>query len=526
MTTPSRRQFLHTAMMGGAGLAVPHGFAFAQAPAIVTSDRLRPHAPSGLQIGDVLADRAIVWSRCDRPARMIVERASTEQFRDAVAIRGPVALEVNDFVTTLDLTGLPADRPVFIRVTFEDLATGRARSAPLEGRFRTAPRVPRPIRFLWSADTAGQGYGINPDWGGMKTYEAMRLARPDFFIHSGDTIYADNPILPEISLPDGTVWRNVVTEETSKVAETLAEFRGRFKYNLFDEHVRRFSAEVPQLWQWDDHEVVNNWSSGKDLSADARYTQKSVDVLAAYALRSFLDYAPMRYFGQEEAGRVYRRIAYGPQLDVLMLDARSYRGPNSDNRQQHASTETAYLGRPQLEWMKQTLAQSTALWKVIAHDMPIGLVVGDGQGPDGRDRFEAVANGDGPPLGRELEFVELLRFIKQRRIRNVVWITADVHYTAAHYYDPANAQFSDFEPFWEFVSGPLNAGSFGPNALDNTFGPRVVFQKYPPMPNAAPNAGYQFFGQIDLDPRSGEMLVTLKDGSGAGVFSRTLTPTR
>ena len=56
-----------------------------------------------------------------------------------------------------------------------------------------------------------------------------------------------------------------------------------------------------------------------------------------------------------------------------------------------------------------------------------------------------------------------------------MWLTADVHYTAAHYYDPNKAVFQDFEPFWEFVSGPLHAGSFGPNKLDNTFGPQLVY---------------------------------------------------
>ena len=49
-------------------------------------------------------------------------------------------------------------------------------------------------------------------------------------------------------------WTNIVIPEVAKVAETLAEFRGRYKYNLLDEHVRRFNAEVPQIWQWDDHE--------------------------------------------------------------------------------------------------------------------------------------------------------------------------------------------------------------------------------------------------------------------------------
>ena len=78
--------------------------------------------------------------------------------------------------------------------------------------------------------------------------------------------------------------------------------------------------------------------------------------------------------------------------------------------------------------------------------------------------FEAVANGDpGAPLGRELELADLLRHLKSQLVRNVVWITADVHYCAAHHYDPVRARFTEFDPFWEFVAGPLNAGTFGPN---------------------------------------------------------------
>ena len=90
---------------------------------------------------------------------------------------------------------------------------------------------------------------------------------------------------------------------------------------------------------------------------------------------------------------------------------------------------------------------------------------------DGDTDYEAVANGDpGAPLGRELEVADLLRHLQTNRVRNVVWITADVHYCAAHYYDPRNAKFTEFDPFWEFVAGPLNAGTFGPNELDATFG--------------------------------------------------------
>jgi alkaline phosphatase D len=315
-------------------------------------------------------------------------------------------------------------------------------------------------------------------------------------------------------------------EETSKVAESQREFRGRYAYNLMDENVRRFSAEVPQIWQWDDHEVINNWSASKDISTDARYTEKSVPLLVARATRAFLEYAPMRYYGLEESERVYRKIPYGPLLDVFVIDMRSYRGANGYNRQENPGPDAAFLGEVQLAWLKQGLKQSKALWKVVAADMPLSLQVLDGKDAQGRTMFEAVANGDGPPLGRELEFADLFRSLKRDNVKNVVWLTADVHYTAAHYYDPAKAQFSDFEPFWEFVSGPLNAGSYPPNALDNTFGPTVVFQKAAQKDATPPTAGLQFFGQVQIDAKSGAMTVTLRDLTGAGLYSKNLEARR
>jgi alkaline phosphatase D len=168
-----------------------------------------------------------------------------------------------------------------------------------------------------------------------------------------------------------------------------------------------------------------------------------------------------------------------------------------------------------MAWIKRRLLQSKAAWKVIASDMPIGIVVRDGK------NFEAFANGNGPALGRELEIAELLRFIKQRRIRNVVWLTADVHYCAAHYYDPTRAQFADFNPFWEFVAGPLNAGTFGPGEMDDTFGPQVKFTGVPKgmRPNRSPKDGLQFFGAVKIDGQTEAMTVSLRDISGKQLFS-------
>jgi alkaline phosphatase D len=526
---PRRRLLLGSSAAGAlSGLGgLSSILAHAQAPAVVTPERARPGFPSGVQSGDVTGHRGIVWSRSDRPARLWVEWSTTSSFAQSTRLRGPHALEATDFSARIDLAGLPAGEDIFYRVQWEDLGGG-GMSAPVTGHFSTAPGHGRGVRFLWSGDTAGQGWGINPEFGGMKIYDAMRRREPDFFIHSGDTIYADGPIAAEVKLPDGGTWHNEVTEEKSKVAETLKEFRGAYRYNQLDTHVQRFNAEVMQLWQWDDHEVVNNWSSAKDLSADARYTEKNVALLAARGARAFLENAPMRWFTQEEEERVYRKVSWGPLLDVFMLDMRSYRGPNTHNRQAEAGPDTAFLGDRQLNWLRSSLRDSRAVWKVIAADMPIGLNVPDGKDAEGRPRWEAVGNGDGPPLGRELEFAQLLAFIKHRRIRNTVWLTADVHYTAAHRYDPNRAQFQDFDPFWEFVSGPLNAGTFGPNELDNTFGPEVKFVKAPDagQVNLPPSAGLQFFGEVDIDGHTEALTVHLRDITGTSLWSTTLAPKR
>jgi len=516
----TRRRFVH-AGLGVLGTAAPFGYA----PAILRSQDSRPALPQGVAAGDVGDGRAVIWSRTDRPARMVVEYATTDKFENTLKRTGPAALESTDFTSRLVLTDLPADQRIFYRVTYQDLSDLRAISEPQSGSFRTqpTPKGGRVVTLAWSADTVGQGWGINPSWGGLKLYETMRRAEPDVFIHCGDTIYADGVLQPQVKLDDGTIWTNVVTEAKSKVAQTLDDYRGNYKYNLLDEHMRVFNAEVAQVVLWDDHEVRDNWYEGRDLSADTRYQVKSIELLAARARQAFLEFNPIGRQA-DDTERIYRTVPYGPLVDIFALDLRSYRGANSSNRQPALTPESAQFGATQLASLKARLAASRAVWKVIATDLPLALVVGDGP-----DRYEAFANGDaGAPLGRELEIADLLRFIRARRIRNVVWITADVHYCAAHHYHPSRATFTDFDPFWEFVAGPLHAGTFGPNTLDPTFGPEAKFNGVPKgfKGNRPPSDGFQFFGTMTIDPRTRSMTVSLHNLAGTRIYEVVLVPER
>ncbi|MDO9295584.1 alkaline phosphatase [Bradyrhizobium sp.] len=503
----TRRQLLvrsaaTVALAGMGGLARPY----------LSRAADRPQITSGIASGDVSADSAVIWARADRPARMQVECSIVESFKTIIRAASSQALPDRDFTSKLLLDGLPPGQDVFYRVRFEDIADAGILGEAQVGHFRTAPVERQSVSFVWSGDTAGQGWGIDPGRGGMRTYATMLENRPDFFIHCGDHIYADCPIEAELKLPDGGVWRNIITEEKSVVAQTLAQFRGNYKYNLLDANLRAFNAQVPMLAQWDDHEVTNDWSPA-GTADETGYAEDGSSRLVARATRAFHEFMPIREL-PTQAARIYRKVSYGPLLDVFLLDMRSYRDSTwnkGDDR-----NDSCILGAVQLAWLKRELAASDATWKVIAADMPIGLFSEDG-----------IALGDGPPERRECEIADLLSHMKRVGIRNAVWLTADMHYTAAHRYDPNRAVYQDFEPFWEFVSGPLHAGTWAPAPLDNTFGPAVMFQKgcsAEQGENLAPCFGLQFFGRVDIDGQSEIMTVTLKDVDNRDLWSVDIEP--
>ncbi|MFA6300693.1 MAG: alkaline phosphatase D family protein [Nocardioides sp.] len=490
-------------------------------PAGVALVRPRLTLPSGVQSGDVTTGSAVLWARSSGPGRLVADVVSGRRHR---RVRGPWASGQSDLTAKIALDGLAPGREYAVELAFEHEDGHRGESQV--ATFRTAAVHAQPTSFVWTGDTCGQGWGINPDLGGLVGYRAMHETRPDFFVHAGDTIYADGPLAEQVTEPDGQVWRNLVTPEVSKVAETLTEFRGRHRYTMLDANVRAMYAEVPVIAQWDDHETTNNWWAGEVLE-DPRYTQeRRVDVLAARARQAWQENMPIadprshrRDRGHDRGfapARIYRKVARGPQLDVFCLDMRTFKDPNTPGLEQE---KTRILGEEQVDWLIREVRRSTATWKVISADMPLGLVV-----PDGPVNQESLSNRDpGAPLGKELEIAEVLSAFKRHGVRNVVWITADVHYCAAHHYDPARAGFTDFDPFWEFVAGPIAAGTFGPNQLDATFGPEVVFSKHAATPNESPRHGNQFFGHAAIDG-DGLLTVSLRDLAGTTLWSKDLAP--
>ena len=519
MVQLGRRTTLLAGVGIGAAPALGLGAVSRWRPGAPAQVRDRIDLPTGARSGEVSTDSAVVWARAGGEGRMSVRLRSNG--RTLRSLRGPWTDARTDHTARLHLTGLAPGRQYDADVWFSGPDGTRGRTERIA--FRTAPAHPAATSFVWSGDTCGQGWGINPDLGGLTAYRAMLATRPDFFVHAGDTIYGDEPMEESVVEDDGQVWRNLMTDAVAHVAQTLEDFRGRHRYSLLDANVRALYAEVPTIAQWDDHETMNNWFPG-ELHDDDRYAERRVDVLARRGRRAWQEYQPVPVRRPVDgagdgfaSSRIYRRVPRGPHLDLFCLDMRSYRGRNDTAGR---AGEPGILGPAQEQWLIDQVTRSSATWKVISADLPLSLR------STHADDLDSVANGDpGAPTGREEELARVLAAFRRAGVRNVVWLTADVHYTAAHHYRPDRATaFTDFDPFWEFVSGPIASETFPAKVPDATFGAEVVFARGNDSGRRqSPRAGNQFFGHVAI-AADGLLTVTLHDGSGAALWSTDLEP--
>ena len=118
----SRRRFLELTLAGTGATA-------AGAPALAQDAKARPVVTSGVQCGDVEPDRAVVWCRADRPARLHVRYGTTDRLAGGrVRVSAPTSADA-DFTARLDLTGLPPGQRIVYEAWFE--SAGGDASEPL-----------------------------------------------------------------------------------------------------------------------------------------------------------------------------------------------------------------------------------------------------------------------------------------------------------------------------------------------------------------------------------------------------------
>ena len=169
---------------------------------LIQLDRLRPALDAGVAAGLAGPNRAIVWAHTDRPAILIVEFSTVESFANARRVTGTIATPKTGHTARALIGDFGAGQDVFYRAWFEDPANARLASPPVIGHLRSARAEGSPVRVAWTADVCGQGWGIDESRGGMRLFKTMAEANPDLFVHVGDTIYADGPLVAEVPLDE------------------------------------------------------------------------------------------------------------------------------------------------------------------------------------------------------------------------------------------------------------------------------------------------------------------------------------
>lgn len=340
----TRRGFLRTAAVGAGSLLLPLGV----------------HAAASLPIQpaafEVTQGGALIWIASSPGAELAIEVAADEAMTNPRRIAVTGLDPGNDYTGAIAVDGLEPDRVWFFRVI--DVKSQAAVSRI--GRFRTAPSAPRAFTFAWSGD-------MDERYQPFQLFDLIGARDPEFFLHLGDSIYADVP--------------------RARFNPSVTFYRHKHRANRRDAHVQQFMLRHPTFAIWDDHETDNNCHSGHPHMSEARGV--------------FKEYWPCRSIVPDG---LHRRFSWAG-VDFVVLDTRSYRSA------QNATDDVGktMLGEAQKRWLLDALEASKAPFKFVITSVPF-----QGGGVDTWGSYRT-------------ERSEIAEFIRSRGIRGVVFLTADYH---------------------------------------------------------------------------------------------------
>lgn len=443
----TRRQFVT-----GAGSAAAVAILTPQTLAAgLTSARKAPPMrggfPDGVMSGEPTPKGITLWTKVaeEAPAGHVeLEIAKDRSFRHVVARKNVATSEQLGRTVKARVTNLKPYEQYYYR-----FAT-RTHSSPV-GRFRTAlPADSRqPVRFaFYSCQDFTHGY--------YNAHELMAREDLDFVVCLGDYIYAES----YHSKADGTgvrddrIGRQGSNSAVHRQAFTLQDYRKKYSLYRSDKALQAVQARFPTIVLWDDHEVQDNYAGAErngGLPPEKQFSRKREQ--AAY--RAFFEAMPLY---QHDRSRIYRKLTFGKTVDMIVMDQRQYRQDQPcDDAVAPACADwdqpRALLGAKQMSWVKDQLKASPAAWKVLANEVMVmpTKVLGDA--------YYTFDSWQGYPRERE----ELLTFIRDNAIKDVVFVTGDIHTFIA---GDVRTQMGQGESVaLEFVGGSITSQGLGETDL-------------------------------------------------------------
>jgi phosphodiesterase/alkaline phosphatase D-like protein len=408
-----------------------------------------PGLPNGVAAGDVTQESVVLWARAAETGIVTFTVQSIQGGADGATGEALTLTVVEPLLpVTVTISGLSADTryQYQVEVANGDKASGLFRTPATDG-------VHRGLRFAASGDVRGD----------LAPYPSITNAASrdlDFFVNLGDTIYAEFPS------PDVPKQAQTIEEFRRKQSEVNSTYAGL-------NSLAALRASTISFATLDDHEVLNNFAGGAPASSSRYFAENSglINETRLYraGVGAFLAYQPtvVETYGPDADARMvgrpklYRYRTFGADGALFVLDMRSFRDEplervtDLDSAETVAAFEQAsfasdrtVLGSTQMADLQRDLldAQQRGItWKFVIAPDPMQYL----DMTAAPDRWQGYA----------AERTELLRFIVEAGIENVVFITADIHGTVVNNLTYQESPDGPQLPVaaWEIAVGPVAA---------------------------------------------------------------------
>ncbi len=318
----------------------------------------------GPLVGSVTDTAASIWVRTAQPCKIVASLSRVQHGPQEVTSSAASAAD-NDFTAIIKVTDLKPDTAYFYVLRLaaaaggDPLASGRLRTAP-------APGSPTKIRMVF-----GGGAGFVPQHERM--WKTMSAHSPELLLLLGDNVYIDQPT--SLHRQRYCYYRRQSRPEFRKLLETVAV------YSI-----------------WDDHDFGTNDCSGGPAIDDPEWKRPVWKIFTE-------NWANPGYGGGPEQPGCWYTFQRA-DVQFVMLDGRYYRDHDG-------SPAPSMLGPVQKAWLKQTLADSQATFKVICSPVPWD--------------FRTKGNSRDTWNGFQEERDEIFSLLARQNIDGVVLMSADRH---------------------------------------------------------------------------------------------------
>ena len=353
----------------------------------------------GVASGDPTQQAVIIWTKVtpkDSLATLDINwQLSDNKSFENITKSGTYTTDPSrNYIVKIDVEGLEAGTTYYYKFDWKGQES-------IVGRTKTAPSNADSLKLALVSCS-------NYEAGFFNSYKAIADNEElDAVLHLGDYIYEYGVGV----YGDSASGR---FHEPNHEIIQLSDYRTRYSQYRLDPDLRAAHQMHPFITIWDDHEIANN--SYKDGAENHQPEEGDYNDRKANARKAYYEWLPVR-----STDPLYRSIDYGNLAKIIMLDERlEGRTQPADSVEQPDlnDPERTMLGKAQLDWFTEELANSDQQWKIIGNQVIFSYLNWGYPG-----FYTNLDSWDGYPA----EQSAIIDYISSNDIENVVFVTGDTH---------------------------------------------------------------------------------------------------